>query len=152
MGAGQAGDQLIREINWNEKFNIQIDGIVDDDTKRHGRSMHGIPILGPISKLGKFISETNVQSVLIAIPSARPAEIKEIVRICQEHKVEVKTLPSINDIVDGKVSVSQLRSIEIDDLLRRDPVNLDMEVVQKMIHEKVVFVSGAGGLNWIRIM
>lgn len=145
IGAGVAAEELIRDIKryYPEKFKLV--GLLDDDIRLKGRSIHGIKVLGPTTDIKKF-SESNLKQIFIAIPTAKPAEIRRIVFLCKSlQKVEIKTLPNIEDIINGKIKTSNLREVKLDDLLGRDPIQLDLNSIGKQLTNKTVLITGAGG-------
>ena len=145
IGAGTEGEQLVREIKSNTNTNIFIVGILDDNKERHGRTIHSIPILGEVKDLPLIATQQDVTNVIIALHHVSAKTIRDIVNICHDNSLKVKTLPSLTDIVDGKVYISALRPINLEDLLGRSPVNLDMEAIGKLIRDKIILVTGAGG-------
>ncbi len=146
LGAGEACDQLVRDIKRYYNKNINIIGILDDSFHLKGRTIHGIKVLGQISDLNKVAKEKNISQVYIAIPSATSSELRRIVTYCESiPKVDVKVLPNTKDIIDGKVNLSSLRKVKLDDLLGRDPKQLDLNSIGKMLTNKTILVTGAGG-------
>lgn len=118
---------------------------MDDDLGKRNKYLHGVPVLGTIDQLAKIVSKTFAEKVFIAIPSASSAQIRRIIDICKNTEVEFKTLPRMGDIIRGEADLSQLRAIEIEDLLGREEVMLDQSSMGAMINDKVVMVTGAGG-------
>ncbi len=145
VGAGSAAEQLIREVRRNKSSEIQIVAIVDDDKEKLKRTLHGISVRGSTKDIERIAERYDVSQVIIAIPSATSKEIRRINDLCVELGLKVQTLPSLADIVDGKVQFSQLRPVKVEDLLGRDPVSLDLESLTEMLTEKVILVTGAGG-------
>jgi FlaA1/EpsC-like NDP-sugar epimerase/CheY-like chemotaxis protein len=145
IGAGDAGELLIREIGRNLSLNYHIVGFVDDETGKHGKRIHGVEVLGGIDRLPAYCSSYQVQELLIAIPSATGSEMRRIIEGCRAAKVEFKTMPSLGELDEGPFSLSKVRRVNIDDLLRRDPVKIDDAEVERFVREKRVLVTGAGG-------
>lgn len=146
VGAGNAAEQIIRDSKRQFDNSFEIVGLVDDTKDKQRRTIHGIKVLGDTYEIPRIVKEKNVKQVFIAIPSASSSDIRRIVTICNEVSgITVKTLPSVQDIIDGKVSVSSLRKVNPEDLLGRDPVSLDMDAIGKMITDKNILISGAGG-------
>jgi len=145
IGAGEAGEQLVRDIFRDSHSAIEVVGFLDDNKGRHNRTIHGIEVLGSISELKEIAEREGVRHALIAIPSATNKDIRKIVELCLEANLKVKTLPALKDLVDGKVQVTALRPVNLDDLLGRDPVTLDQQELGKMLSGKIVMVTGAGG-------
>ena len=145
VGAGDAGEKLVREIFDSHQLHHQIVGFVDDDPKKKGRAIHGVRVLGPIKSLFQIVKDSNISEVLIAIPSAGGPEMRRIMEICKECDVQYKTIPGLAEIIDGRVSVKALRDINYEDLLGREPVHLDNEDISGLLTDRVVLVTGAGG-------
>ena len=145
VGAGSAGRMIIREIQNTDKINYAAVGIVDDDRTKHGSFVSGVKVLGPCFKIKEYAEECSADLILIAIPSASALEIKRISEYCLETPCEVKILPGIYQMLDGKVSVSHLKDVEVEDLLGRDPVKINLDEVMGYIENKTVLVTGGGG-------
>jgi FlaA1/EpsC-like NDP-sugar epimerase len=145
IGAGGAGEKMLREILENPRLNYQVAGLLDDDRAKWGRSVHGLRILGGVDILSEVIRHAKIDEVLIATPSATGAQMRRILDICKSCEVRYRTLPEIGAIIDGKVSVKKLRDVRYEDLLRRPPVNLDSTEISRYVQGKRVLVTGAGG-------
>ncbi len=145
VGAGGAGEKILREIIENDYLPYSVIGFIDDDPRKHGRSIHGIPVLGSLKELAKIVKSGQVKEILIAIPSATGDQIRRIVEICKTCQVAYKTLPGIGEIIDGRVSIKALRDVNYEDLLGRSPIQLDMEEIRGYLDGKVILVSGCGG-------
>jgi FlaA1/EpsC-like NDP-sugar epimerase len=146
VGAGDAGEMLMREMTRAQNLRrYDPVGFVDDNRAKHGERIHGVPVLGPISKVGRLVETHKVDEVVIAIPSMSGRELRRVVELCQQTGVDLRTLPGVDHLIDGKVNVSQLHEVRIEDLLRRDPVELDTESIHSFLRGKTVLVTGAGG-------
>ncbi len=145
IGAGDAGEMIVRDMKNNPKYAYEPIGFIDDNPYKKGLSMHGVPIFGPRNMLGDVIEKQRPEEILIAMPSASHKNINEIYEICKPFKIPIKTLPGIADILDGNVSVSQIKPLSLEDLLQREPVRTDIQSVKDYIHGKSVLVTGAGG-------
>ncbi len=145
IGAGDAGEKILREIKSHNELNYEVLGFLDDDPKKIGKSIHGIKVLGPISSLPKIIREKNIHEVLIAIPSAPPSLIRNIINLTSKMRISIKTLPGIWELIDGRISINKIRNVKIEDLLERDQINLDIEKIGNYLKEKIILVTGAGG-------
>ena len=145
VGAGDAGEMLVREVERNPGLQYKVVGFVDDDVKKHRRSLHGIEVLGTIDQLPHLCRIMEVEELLIAIPSATGAELRRIIGACRAAKVGFKTVPSLAEIMEGGMSLGRVRRVNIEDLLRREPVRIDAEEVERFIRGKRVLVTGAGG-------
>lgn len=145
VGAGSAGEKTLREINENDHLPYSVVGFIDDDRKKQGRSIHGIPVLGSLGEMAKIIDDKGVREILIAIPSATGDQMRRIVEACKLCQIAYKTLPGIGEIIDGRVSIKALRDVNYEDLLGRSPVQLDMEEIMGCLTGKSVLVTGCGG-------
>lgn len=145
VGAGTAGEYLAREIHRNPGLNLDVIGFVDDDALKKERTIHGHKVLGKPEDIPAIVSKNNIDEVYIALPSATGEQIKRIVDHCQRGNVKFKTLPRMNDILSGRVELSLLRNVELEDLLGREPVKLDTTSIAKMVEGKTILVTGAGG-------
>ena len=144
-GAGDAGAMIAREMSHDASFRCEPVGFIDDDPNRLGRRIHGLPIMGGRESLPEAIKNTNPDEVLIALPSAAAATVRDLVRALEPFEVKIKTLPSLRALIDGRVAVSQIRSLEVEDLLSRAKVGLDNRPVQNLVAGRRVLVTGAGG-------
>ncbi len=145
IGAGDAGEKILREIFDNDQLYYDVAGFIDDDPDKQGRAIHGVPILGPINKLTEIVSREKVDEVLIAIPSATGTQMRHIVESCESCKVAYKTLPGIGEIIDGRVSLKVLRDVSYEDLLGRLPVRLDIPRINNIFYDRTVLITGCGG-------
>lgn len=144
VGAGDAGDVLSREIIKRHDLGFLV-GFVDDERAKVGKSIHGKKVFGTTNEIGKVIENYNIDSVVIAIPSANSKDIWKIVEKIPDKGIEIKALPGIYELVDGKVSYSKVKKLEIADILGREQVNLNMSVISDYLENKVVMVTGVGG-------
>ncbi|MBX2803267.1 MAG: polysaccharide biosynthesis protein [Myxococcales bacterium] len=144
VGAGDAGEALLREIV-RSMPSIHVVGILDDDEGKHGMSIHGVRVLGAIDQAGQLVGQHQATEVLIAIPGATGAQMRRILDLVSVDGVSVRTVPGVHRLVDGRVTVSQIREVAIEDLLGREPVELDTVGIGAMIRDEVVLVTGAGG-------
>lgn len=145
IGAGQAGEKILREIMDNYNLHYNVVGFIDDDAGKQGRTIHGIPVLGDVENLAKVIKQEDIQQILIAVPSAKGDQIRRIVEACQQSSTSYKILPGIGDLIDGRVSVKLLRDISYEDLLGRSPVHLDTKGIRDYLDRKTILVTGSGG-------
>jgi len=147
IGAGNAGESLLRDILRLRESTWAVMGFLDDDPTKRGALIHGVRVLGPASEemLSKTIRRLEVELVILAIPAASGDRVREITGICRRLNVEVKTTPNLPERIGGAFKLSSLRQVEISDLLRRDPVQLDVDQVAQFIQGKTVLITGAGG-------
>ena len=145
IGAGDAGAMLLREIERYHIANRQVVGFIDDDKNKTGKILLGVKVLGTRNKLVKIASEKGIDEIIIAMPSVKGKEIKAIINICKQTNCKLTILPGLYEIIEGKVSISQLRPVDIEDLLGRDPVKLDTTAVREYLAGKIVLITGAGG-------
>jgi len=143
-GAGSAADFLLRELARNPS-GFHVVGLLDDSRDKRGRLVQGIPVLGPLDEVAAWARKMEVDDIVLALPSAAHAVRKHITQTCAEAGLNVLTVPSLEDLVAGRVSVSSLRRIELDDLLGRDPVLIDDSGLHRLLTGQVVMVTGAGG-------
>jgi len=144
-GAGDAGELVLRELKSNQRTrHVEVVGFIDD-YKGKGSRIHNVPILGNINDSDDIIDRHRVEELIVAISSLPGEKMRQLVERCGRLGVRFKAIPRIGDIVDGKITMNQLRDVEISDLLKRDPKNLDWDLIQKFIKDKRVCVSGSGG-------
>ena len=141
-GAGTMGIQLLRALNETGQFNMV--AFIDNSPSLAGQVVHGVKVLRP-GKIGKVITTENVKEVLLAMPSALRSERRAAIKALEPFPVVVKTLPALEEIASGRVEVSDLRPIEVEDLLGRDPVAPELELLTGHVKDKVVMITGAGG-------
>jgi FlaA1/EpsC-like NDP-sugar epimerase len=144
-GAGEAGEQIVRDMLHNAAHGYLPVGFVDDDRSKTGRRICGVRVLGTREDLATIVKEKQPNDVLIAIPHAEPAVVRGIVRALEPFKIPIQTLPSLRDLVDGRVDVGRIRKLRTEDLLARAPVGLDREPVKALVEGRHVMVTGAGG-------
>jgi FlaA1/EpsC-like NDP-sugar epimerase len=145
IGAGDAGEALAREIQHRPQMGMKIVGFLDDKQAKWNSHIRGIPVLGPISDVRAYAEEHQVTDALIAIPTASGKRIREIIRLLDEADLEFKTIPGVDHLVSGKVHVSQLRPVNLEDLIRREEIELPGDPVRKLFAGRRVLVTGAGG-------
>ena len=145
IGAGNAGVSLVEDMQRNPQFGVYPVGFIDDDIKKQHIHLRGIPVLGDRYKISEVIKTLKIQKIIIAMPTVSGQIIREIVDICQANGVQPSTLPGIHEILNGRVRVDSIRDIKIEDLLRREPIHIDIKKVSKFIKDKTVLITGSGG-------
>lgn len=145
VGAGDAAEIIVREMNKHPELKKEVIGLIDDNPAKHNLELHGIPVLGDRQQIPELIEDYNVQEVIIAIPSAPGKEIKEIYELSKQKEVEVNIVPGVYELLNGDVHLNQIREVQVEDLLRRDPINLDPAKIASYIEGKTVLVTGGGG-------
>jgi FlaA1/EpsC-like NDP-sugar epimerase len=145
IGAGDAGEMIVREMTRQSHSQYQPIGFLDDDNSKIGRQIHGIRVLGPISTMESSIKKYYIDQIVIAMPAASGKLRKDIAIRAKASNVICKTLPSLYEVIDNKVYLYQIRDIEIDDILGREPIKIQIPEVVSEIQDKVVMVTGAGG-------
>lgn len=145
IGAGDAGRLILRDIQTSNKLHETVVCVIDDDPEKWSRRIDGVPIIGGRESILDGVEKYRVDKIYLAIPSASAADRRDILQICKETDCQLKTLPSITQLVDGTVQTSRLRSVAIEDLLGRDPIKADLDEVFDFIHDKVILVTGGGG-------
>ncbi|HHH31631.1 MAG TPA: polysaccharide biosynthesis protein [Polyangiaceae bacterium] len=145
VGAGSAGVGVVKELLSRPDLGMEPVGFLDDDPLKQDKVIHGVRVLGPTTRLAEICAEQNVSQVCITIASARRKEIRAIVQRCDEAKVTAKIIPALSEIVSGRVELSHIRPVTIEDLLGREPVVLDQDGIAKFVKGRRVLVTGAGG-------
>lgn len=145
VGAGYAGQQLLRDIRNDIHSDVVVVGLIDDDFNKRGKIIHGVKVLGNISDIAQVAKKILATQVIIAIPSATKEQMSKIVVACDNTNLTVRTIPKLGDLISGKLQITKLRKITPSDLLGRDQVELNIQSMSHMITDKVVLVTGAGG-------
>jgi len=144
-GAGDAGEMIVRDMRTKRNHEYQPIGFVDDDPAKVGLRIHGVPVLGTRDDLARIMVKTRPDEVLVAIPRANPAVLRDVVRTLEPFNVPIKTLPNLHEILNGHVEVQQIRNLSVQDLLSRGAVGLDIAPVRAFLKGRRVMVTGAGG-------
>jgi FlaA1/EpsC-like NDP-sugar epimerase len=145
IGAGAAGNMLVREMFRHPAVRMRPVGFLDDDQGKQKEVYMGVPVLGRLEDLPQLVGEKKVQRVLIAMPTAPGKVIRQVVEMAKTADVDFQIMPGLYELISGKFNISQLREVDVQDLLRRDHVELDLESISDYIQNKVVLVTGAGG-------
>ncbi|SFI28597.1 MULTISPECIES: nucleoside-diphosphate sugar epimerase/dehydratase [unclassified Bacillus (in: firmicutes)] len=145
IGAGSAGTMVVRQLLQNNDTELLPVAFIDDNVKKHNLDILGIPVIGGVNQIERVVEELNIESIIIAIPSLRKKRLNAIFKECSKTKAKTQILPMLEDLVTGKVSVNEFRDVQVEDLLGRSPVELDMNSISEYITDKVILVTGAGG-------
>jgi FlaA1/EpsC-like NDP-sugar epimerase len=145
VGAGQAGQMTARELNGNPRLQLTPVGFVDDDVSKHGQHLMGIPVMGALADLPAILLRHSVNQLIIAMPASPGSVVRDVVRAALDAGVHTRTMPGLYEILSGKQGVSHLRDVEIQDLLRRAPIDTDVRAMRKLVSGRQVVITGAGG-------
>ncbi|MGG2025479.1 nucleoside-diphosphate sugar epimerase/dehydratase [Gottfriedia sp. S16(2024)] len=145
IGAGAAGTMVVRQLLKNYDSELKPIAFIDDSVKKQNLHILGIPVIGGVNQIENYVNKLDISNIIIAIPSLRRKELNKILQECTKTKAKTKILPMLEDIMTGKVSVNQFRDVQVEDLLGREAVELDIEMISDSITNKIVLVTGAGG-------
>jgi len=145
VGAGDAGALVVREMQRNPQLGLHPVGYLDDDSAKQRHQIHGVPVVGKLNDLGRALDRRRVDEVIIAIPSADGKVVRMVADICRLKGVSFRTMPGLYELIGGKISVNRLREVDITDLLRREPVQIQNELIGAALTGKRVLITGAGG-------
>ncbi len=145
IGAGDAGEKILREIIDNPRIEYKVVGFLDDEPRKLGMRIHGIPVLGTVNELQDFARKGMVDEILIAIPSATAKQMRRIVEVCEATGLKYRTTPGIGELINGKISFKMVREVSYEDLLGREQVSIDVKEIGNYLKDKIVLVTGAGG-------
>ena len=145
IGAGDVGERIVREILDSPELKIHPVGILDDDPSKQGRDIHGVPVLGPIASIDRPGIQILYEEILIAIAATGQDEMRKVIAACEKTGKRYRTVPAISELVNGKVSISAVRKVTIEDLMGREVVRLEQDAIARYLKDKRVLVTGAGG-------
>ena len=145
VGAGAAGEMILRELQTNPQLGLTAVGFADDDPRKQNHRLNDLPVLGPLSEIPALVARHHVDEIVIAMPTAPGRVVRRVVRAALDARIPTRTVPALFEILAGHVSLSHLRKVEIHDLLRREPVRTDLGLVRSMVTGRPVVVTGAGG-------
>ncbi|MHB8158320.1 MAG: polysaccharide biosynthesis protein, partial [Desulfocucumaceae bacterium] len=143
VGAGDAGAMVARELCNNGHIDLRPVGFIDDDPSKQKLSLLGIPVLGGQDDIPAVVSKYNVDEIIIAMPSVDGQAVRKIADICRSTNANIKVLPGVYEIIDGRVSIDRLRPLQLEDLLHREPVNINLAGISGYLKDRVVLVTGA---------
>ena len=145
IGAGAAANAIMKEIEASQYISLSVKCFVDDNSGCHGKFLRGVPIIGGRDRIMDAVEQYAIDEIIVAIPSASMKERKEILEICKETGCKLRTLPGMYQLINGDVSVSKLKDVEIEDLLGREPIKINIDDIIDYVSGKVVMVTGGGG-------
>ncbi|MCG6898287.1 MAG: polysaccharide biosynthesis protein [Thiocapsa sp.] len=145
VGAGRAGEMLARDMLRDPRHAYFPAGFVDDKPRRQGGEVHGVPVLGPTEAIPEIAARQGIDLLMLAVPSATAREMRRLVELCEGTGLPFRTVPELRNLMTGQVSITQLRPVSIEDLLGRDPIQLDWSEIRKGLSGRAVLVTGAGG-------
>jgi FlaA1/EpsC-like NDP-sugar epimerase len=145
VGAGDAGEGVLRELYRLPVEQHHVVGFVDDDPNKRGIRIHGVPVLGNVDELATVAERQHAEEVIIALAQPGKDELRRIIDICKGRKLTFRIVPGVADLIEGRLDISRLREVDINDLLGREPISLDIESIGHFLTDKVVLVTGAGG-------
>ena len=145
IGAGEAGEQLLRQLSHDKRQQLRVVGLIDDDPDTHGRSLHGVRVLGGVRDLRRLVAHHHIELLVIAIPSADRAQLRRIVDRCAETRIQYKILPPLQDLLAKRAEIGQLRDVQLEDLLGREPVRLNLDQVEHDVAGKTILITGGAG-------
>ncbi|GIN92565.1 hypothetical protein J22TS1_36160 [Siminovitchia terrae] len=145
IGAGSAGTMVARQLLKTNDAELLPVAFIDDNDKKHRLEILGVPVYGDVKNIEKAVRDLSIVNIIIAIPSLSKKRLNRIFQECAKTKAKTQILPMLEDLVTGKVSVNQFRDVEVEDLLGREPIDLDIESISEYVMDKTVLVTGAGG-------
>ncbi|NOQ16714.1 MAG: NAD-dependent epimerase/dehydratase family protein [Methyloprofundus sp.] len=145
VGAGSAGEMLVRDLLTHDGAEFLPYAFVDDDINKQKREIRGLPVIGGIKQIPSLIESLQIEMIFIAIPSASDTQMRRVVEICEQCAIGFQTLPSVKELLSGSVTQVNLRDVSIEDILGRDPVHLDWQAIRNSMSDKCVLVTGGGG-------
>jgi FlaA1/EpsC-like NDP-sugar epimerase len=145
VGAGKAGEMLARDLLRSARYAYQLIAFADDNVRRRGRDIHGIPIAGTCLEIPQLVESHQIDIIMLAIPSAKPTQFRQIVAYCDQAGIPYRTVPQLSDLMTGNVHINELREVSINDLLGREPVSLDWPAITHHLSHKRILVTGGGG-------
>ena len=145
VGAGKAGNMILRELFENPELKKLPVAVVDDDIHKIGKSVFGVPVLGTTEDISTIVERENIDEIIICIANINAKRKRKIIDICKNTRAKLKTIPGIYEIIDGKVNVTKIRDVQIEDLLGREPVKINLSEMDDIINNKIVMVTGGGG-------
>ena len=145
VGAGEAGNMIVRELFKQPELKKMPVGVVDDDKNKQGKCVYDVPVLGTIDDVDQIVKNHCIDEIIICIANINPQRKREIINICKKTDAKIKTIPGIYEIIDGKVNITKVRDVQIEDLLGREPIKMNLDDMNGIIKDKIIMVTGGGG-------
>ncbi len=145
VGAGEAGNMIVRELFKRPELKKMPVGVVDDDKNKQGKCVYDVPVLGTIDDVEQIVKNHCIDEIIICIANINPQRKREIINICKKTDAKIKTIPGIYEIIDGKVNITKFRDVQIEDLLGREPIKMNLDDMNGIIKDKIIMVTGGGG-------
>ncbi|WP_347028932.1 polysaccharide biosynthesis protein [Intestinibacter bartlettii] len=145
VGAGEAGNMIVRELFKQPELKKMPVGVVDDDKNKQGKCVYDVPVLGTIDDVEQIVKNHCIDEIIICIANINPKRKREIINICKKTDAKIKTIPGIYEIIDGKVNITKVRDVQIEDLLGREPIKMNLDDMNGIIKDKIIMVTGGGG-------
>ena len=145
IGGGEAGRLLLHEIQSSRKGLGKVCSVIDDNPAKWGKQMNGVPVCGGREKIGEVARKEKITQIIFAIPTATPSQKREILELCQKTGCKIKTLPGLYQFINGEVSLADVKDVQVEDLLGRDPVQLDTKAIKNFLRDRIILVTGGGG-------
>ncbi len=145
VGAGQAGSLVIKEFNQHEELRSKPIALIDDDPTKQGKNISGVRVVGTTKEISEIAKKYDIDEIVIAIPTITKQELQKIYQECQKTECKVKKVPGIYELINGKVDIKEIKDVEIEDLLGRDEVHLDINAIYSYVYNKTVLITGGGG-------
>lgn len=145
IGAGDCGAMITKEMLNQPASLLRPVAFIDDDSHKHREHIHNLPVVGDRHRIVDTVEALKIDEVIIAMPAASRQEIAQIIEICKMTKAKLRIIPRLNDLIDGKISIKKIRDVDVEDLLGRDPIKVDLEGIANYVEDKTVLVTGAGG-------
>ncbi|HDX9671109.1 TPA: polysaccharide biosynthesis protein [Bacillus cereus] len=145
IGAGSAGTMVVRQLQHNKEADLYPIAFVDDDRNKQKLEIYNVPVVGTTNHIQEIVEDNDIEHIIIAIPSLNRNQINEIFEKCRKTKAKTQIVPMLEDLLDGKVSVNEVRDVQVEDLLGREPIQLDDAGIGEKITGKTILVTGAGG-------
>lgn len=145
VGAGEAGNMIVRELFKRPELKKMPVGVVDDDKNKQGKCVYDVPVLGTIDDVEQIVKNHCIDEIIICIANINPKRKREIINICKKTDAKIKTIPGIYEIIDEKVNITKFRDVQIEDLLGREPIKMNLDDMNGIIKDKIIMVTGGGG-------